>query len=209
MIDIFKTRLGLGQRILCNSIPDPIEGGDPGFDGGGGTTGSGGNPIPPSGGGAGDVANDTSLITSSGGLVGFETALLIPLFDPEFGAFTVGTFDFKDFNTEEDCEYQYRQEILMPGRQITVSKIRFIYRDLGICTLCIEVRTAQDQDLKKSKRTITIGSTSATGKLVTAFVDLVITGERPQVIITRKANNGPLSITELAMITDVEIAEQL
>jgi len=126
----------------------------------------------------------------------------------------VGTFDWEDFNTESDCSYYYRQEDLMPGRHVTVSRIRIVYRDLGAFTLTASVLTAQvptaNSDSTKgdvNSQTKTFGG-KADSKLYTDYFDFVTSGERPQLVLTRKALDGPVSIISATMITDVEVMEQ-
>lgn len=171
----------------------------------GGVYDSGGVPGGSSSGSPGSVASDPSLITASGGLTGFESMLLIPMYDPEFKTYFVATFDYEDFNTENDCEYYYRQENPFPGRQITCSGARITYRNLGVCT--VEVGVSTTQAIKSETRII--GTKAADKKLYTEAFSFVVTGERPQLYVKRKADKGPLSIIEAYMITNVEIAEYL
>lgn len=151
------------------------------------------------------VATNISLITSSGGLAGFEQAVMIPYFAINGTEFCIGTFDVKNYDTEDSCEIWYRQEEIIEGREITVTRVRIVYRDLGICTLTCTVETAQGS----KSITLKIGSADFSGVVKTDYFDLVVTGERPQLKLKKEANSGPLNLISLTMITGVEMAEQM
>jgi hypothetical protein len=160
---------------------------------------------PPPNDGPSGVANNISLITSSGGLAGTELALVIPCFDADGSQFYLATFDTTDYNTEDACEIWFRQEEIIEGREITVSRVRIIYKDLGICKLKCTLETTQQTVTQE----ITIGTANYKGKTYTAYFDIVITGERPQIKLSKEANSGPLNLISVTMITGVEMAEQM
>lgn len=166
------------------------------------------------GGGGTNVAADVGKITATGGLMGLESMVLVPMFDPEFNIRYFGTFDYLDYNTESACEYRYKEEDgPFVGRSITVSRIRILYRDLGKFKIKATVNAVQlvegEPVFISKSATKEFGSIIPTNKIITGFLDFVITGERPQLILSREKDWGPIDIIEAAMITDVEIAEQM
>jgi hypothetical protein len=152
-----------------------------------------------------NVAREVIKLTPSGGLSGISTQLLIPMWDSKSGRSYIGTLDYNDFNTEEASLYAFRMEDVLPGRQITVSRVQVTYRDLGPATLTAIVETAQGVIYDEKK----IGTPSGDGSVKSQYFDLEITGERPQLSLFRDKNSGPVSIISAKMITDVEIAEQV
>lgn len=148
----------------------------------------------PSGGAA--SASNLLLLTSTGGLLG------------SFGLFLVGAqtqntldnfvflLDNEDFNTEEDFEYYFREEEIKEGYFPTINRVRLIYEDYGLCKITVGVMSEQ----RKREVTIEIGSTKPTYKTKTAYADIQITGERPQLYIKRKANAGPLVLIKATLL---------
>lgn len=152
---------------------------------------------------------DTALITATGGLFNGVLGLLIPVYNLRTGKMQMGSFDFVNFNTEVPSKYAYRQEVFMEGRQTTISRIRFRYRDLGKVKVKFSILTDENRDpVKANTVTKTFGGL-ADNRLRYEYVDKVITGTNPQVYFEREANAGPLCITKLTMITDVEVMEQV
>lgn len=198
-MSVFKW-LNNPSPLVCWNLPAPIEPGPDNGGGGGGFPSGGGST-----GGATQQAGNIASIAASGGLTGGEYLILIPVLDVNTGERYIGYFDVNDLDTETESIYVTGQAEIMEGRQITVSRVRIIYRDLGLAKLDVTVKTSQ-KSLTKTKG---IGSSNVTGELVTDYVDMVVTGERPQLIISRKAGYGPVSIIKATMITDVEIAEQV
>lgn len=183
------------------------------FDGAGRRTTSGtGASSSSSGGGA--SGTNPGLLTSSGGLFGSASALLIPVFDPETNLKYIATFDPTDFNSEEDSEYRYRMEEVTEGRLVTVSRVRIVHRNLGKVTVTGRLSGLVKQPDKTWKvvfaeQTITIGDDSKDLSLRTEYFDMIITMERPQFSYKRLANAGPLAIISTTLITEVEQAAQL
>lgn len=197
----FKFRNPIARIQLFNLVA-PGGGQD---DDGGGTTGSTGGSSPVSGG----VSVDSSLITATGGLFTGELGFLIPFWDITTGMMKIGTFDFTDFNTEVPIKYKYRQEILMEGHPVTVSRLRFRYRDLGKVKVKFAVLTDENREpIKANSGYVTFGGKND-GKLYFEYFDKVITGINPQVYFERAAGAGSLCITRMTMITNVEIMEQI
>lgn len=170
----------------------------------------GSNPPDPGGGGgtpkkSGPLGGVPSLITSTGGLFGFNNALLVPFFDTRSGLSYFVMYDPTNFNCEEDCVYNFRLESGAPSKEIDVTKIFLEYRDLGPVTFTIIVTATQyNKALRKEKVvrkevSVSVGTKKADNKIHSYYVDLKLVGERPQLSIFRAADAGPLSIIRAMM----------
>lgn len=161
--------------------------------------------IPPSGGtsggsGSGPGGNptiDLSNITSTGGLDGSDGAVLV-FGKSIFAPFAVGwKFDSEDFNCEEDAEYRFRVEEIEVYRQPTVNKVIIRYRDLGKCTVnCFFAGNSLGDNVVSKIVTVVFGG-KADSRIYTTSFDLTCTFEAPQLIVTRTAFSGPLSIIKV------------
>lgn len=170
--------------------------------------GDSGIPYTPSNGGQQiSAALDISKITTTGGLIGTDQVVLMALRSTQLDLFSMGFFDFEDLNCEEVSEVKFRQEEILAGREVTVSRVRLVYRNLGKVEVEAIVETTQCS--KNHKQFIGDDSPVLKGKVMTAYFDLIATGERPQLTIRRTANSGALAIIKAQMITDVELAEQV
>ena len=162
---------------------------------------------PPSGGtgggsgtGSGPGSNptiDLSNITSTGGLDGIDGVVLV-FGKTEFFPLAIGwQFDSEDFNCEEDAEYHFKVEEIQPYTQPTVDKVIFRYRDIGQATFSCFFAGNVLSDSKISKIvTIVVGGKNDK-KIYTATADLTCTFEAPQLIVTRNAFDGPLSLIKV------------
>jgi hypothetical protein len=177
---------------------------------------SGGGTKPPSGGGSGAPtgASDFSLITSTGGLTGLINLLVVPFFVKNLNNFIFASYDPTNFNCEENCIYNFKMEDVKPGRSIDVHKVYIQYRDIGKVTVSFTV-TATLYDRVKDVSKIVVKTVPKTfgGKadnnIYSKFIDLKITGERPQLSILRKANAGPLAIITAMLVGNSSEEEQL
>jgi hypothetical protein len=101
--------------------------------------------------------------------------------------------------------YSYRVEDIIPDQTATVNRIVLTYRDLGATKLTFTVTASNDNGQVISASTeVQIGNTIPTGALLTRFVDLAITGFRPQLTITKRANVGPVCIVAVTMKGTIE-----
>lgn len=159
-----------------------------------------GNPNAGQGGGSGPGANpnvDLSNITSTGGLSG-DTGGVVVFGKTPFNSFAIGwKFDCEDFNCEEDCQYDFRIEEIEVYRQPTVNKVIIRYRDLGKCSLTCYFLGNVLGDRVSSKFVTVVFGGKADKNIYTTTFDLTCTFEAPQLIITRNASSGPLSITKV------------
>lgn len=187
------------SRLVCDIRFGPPDPPDP-------------KPKPPSKGTVG--AANASLITSTGGLFGSAYALLVPFFDNRSTKFVFAIYDPFNFDCEEDCVYDFRQED-KPGRVIDVHKVYLQYRDIGKVTYIVKVTATQynrvtgKETIDTKSKTITVGNVKPDLKIHSYFVDLKVQGERPQLNITRKADKGPLSIVTAMLIGNSNEENQL
>jgi hypothetical protein len=157
-------------------------------------------------------------ITSTGGLFGGLGLLLIPVFNAQSNSYFLTTWDGTNFDTEEDCHYEFRQEDLKVGYAATDHKIIVIYRNLGkvkvtfnltvfrrgLTTYEKNVAVIQQGTYKTVSKTMELGSNPPDKKLYTIDFNMVNSGERPQISFDRRANKGPLSIISVTLCGNVD-----
>jgi len=152
------------------------------------------------------------LLTSTGGLYGFNYVLVLPILNTKHNIGQFFTLDIEDFNCEEDVEYIFKQEEMQHLRQISVHRILVTYRDLGKVKVIFSVTTystESDKYTTKESKIVTLGSAKADKKLHGKKIDIAITGERPQLRLFRKAKDGPLAITKISMVGTAPEEQQL
>jgi hypothetical protein len=185
------------------------------FDGNGG--GEGGGPYKPPV-GKSTIKGSPGLLTSTGGLTGTSFQLLMPLFDATFEKTYFALIEPNNNDTEEVCFYTFRSEDVMVNRQVSVHKLLITYREIGKAKFTIGIQTyIEDNDTFKTvSKDITIklspprkAVTFPDGKLHTKKVSLIISGERPQIFISRNPNSGPLCITRVLMCGKADQKDQV
>lgn len=164
--------------------------------------------------GASTAAN-ISLLTSTGGLIGTNLVLLTPFYNAISKKYYFTIYDSSNFDTEEDCVYNFKMEDVQSGRNIDIHKVYLQYRDIGKVKFTVTVFATQYNKVKKTEKIVSdfqevsVGTKKGDGKIHSYFVDLKVTGERPQCVITRKAADGPLAIVMAKMIGDVSEEQQI
>ncbi len=199
-------------------------------EGGAGRTFQGGGGIPPKSSGASSrIGANPGLLTSTGGLVGANGLLFTPALNATTGKNVLINHDITDFNCENSSEYDFRQEANYgqqsgEGREASFHLIILKYRELGVAVFSINITVfKQDSD---SFETVQIPVSIPVLPLISdkrkkAFPDgrihtvklyppkQVITGERPQVSITRRGDSGPVSITKLVLCGNADEMPQI
>src|SRR5258706_6609541 len=194
-------------------------------NGGGG--GGGYNP-PTKGGGTKSSTNlsNPGLITSSGGLFGTAGLLLTPYTNNVTGRSYIVVHDPTNFDCEEDAEYDFKQEIpqvqsnpYQEGRDVTCHLVILKYRELSVASFSVNVTVYRKQTddyftvqipvkIKKIKDTKT--RIFPDNRIHTRNLSFdVITGERPQVTLTRDANSGPMCVTSLTLCGNADELPQM
>lgn len=171
------------------------------------------NPPKPGGGGTSkaNVGGSPGLLTSTGGLQGFPSVLMVPVFDPKTGLSSIYTYEDGNFNTPDECIHFFRQEDIIIGRSATVTNLIVVYRDIGkfTATFSVTVYLRESDTYEVETKTIKMGKTNPDFKLHTTKVNIIITGERPQVSFTSPKKSGPLSIISVTMCGKMDEEAQL
>ena len=187
-------------------------------DGGGG--GGGGYNPPVVNKNTGNKSTNPSIITSSGGLTGSAGLLMTPYYDTMQQKSLILVHDASNFDCEEDAEYDFRQEIPgtppQEGRNVTCHLIILKYRELGNCTFNVNVTVFQKTNDTFNTIQIPVKVSNVykrkiypDKKIHTVFLSFEITGERPQVTITRNANSGPVAVTSLTLCGNADEMPQV
>src|SRR6266404_5193402 len=144
----------------------------------------------------------TIPFSENGGFAGTTFFLFVPTQNSGTGASFVSVFDPSSFDDSDDASsYSYKAEDVIVGRVPTVRRVVLVYRDLGIATITVTISGVNDSDNAVSvSATTKIGTSGATGKQLTEFVDVTATCFRPQLTISRAAGAGPVSIVSASMI---------
>ena len=174
---------------------------DGGGGGGGGGHGGGGG-----GGGSGGTVSSFVPFLENGGFQATAYYLFVPTQSVNGGNAYIGAFSASNYNDPVDGSYYFwRQEDIVVGRVPVVRRLILIYRDLGPATVTLGVQGIDDNGTQQvSQQVVKIGTASASGNLLTAFVDVQLSAYRPQAFIQRAAGAGAISIISLTMIGEVE-----
>jgi hypothetical protein len=197
-------------------------------EGGGGRSGGGVHIPPTRSGGSSLIGANPGLITSTGGLVGVNGLLFTPAINPNTNISVLLNHDITDFNCEEDSEYDFRQEanygqISGEGREASFHLIILKYRELGYAKFSINITVFKQSidDFETIQIPVTVPKNITSKKRKLTFPDGrihtqklyppngVITGERPQVTITRDANSGPMSGTKVILCGNADEVPQM
>ncbi len=148
----------------------------------------------------------TVPFSENGGFAATNFYLFVPTQDAALSQSYIGIFDPTSFDDPVDgTSYAYRQEDVMPARVPTVRRVVLTYRDLGVAHITVTVQGINDNgNTVVSSVPKTIGTKAATGLLMTAFCDVQLTAFRPQIVVSRPAGGGPLSIVRATMVGEVE-----
>lgn len=161
------------------------------------------------------LGGSPGLLTSTGGLFGVNGILLTPVFNNITQESYLIIMDSSNFNCDEDAEYDYPQVLPLEqeGRNVTCHLIILKYRELGLASFTINITVYQqttDTFITQSYK-VNIASKRSTfpdKRIHTKQIPIDITGERPQVTVTYKANSGPLSITKLILCGNADETPQ-
>lgn len=179
----------------------------PNPDGGSGGGGTGGGGQIGTGTGTSNAASTSGVpLGENGGVLASTYYLLIPVQDVNSGNAYLAMYDLNNLNDADDGSYYtYRMEEVMPLRVPTVRRIGVEYRDVGVANVTFTLTGTNDKGVGISQsKTVRIGTSAATGLIVTLFVDMTFTGFRPQLTVSRAAAGGPLSIVSVTLIGEVE-----
>lgn len=162
------------------------------------------------------------LLTSSGGVSGAAGLMMAPYVNPVTGRGYVIIFDSTNFDCEESAEYDYPQVIppegqgAQEGRDVSCHLIILKYREIGVANFFVNVTVYHKLTDIFETKSIPVsvpyvpGRTFPDKRIHTKFLGLkpAITGERPQVTITRIPNGGPFSVTSLTLCGNADETPQ-
>jgi hypothetical protein len=154
------------------------------------------------------------LPQSTGGVATTSRLTLYPVVNMATGA--IGFYAFDPAGGYDDPAassfYAFKVEEVVQGRTPTISRVIVTYRDLGLVTAVFTLTGTLDNQVvggltgAGSMQTKQLGNQAATGKLMTKFVDISLTAQNIQLMITRAAGAGSLSIAKVLLCGRVEDA---
>lgn len=144
---------------------------------------------------------------SNGGVFGVAKMALFPCFNATDNACEFMAFDpTQGFDDEVNpSSYNFRVEDFLPYRTATVRRIIVTYTDLGQVEAVFTLTGCNDdQKVVTQSAAITLGNQTPTQAILTQKIDLMLTAMNQQLNISRAAGAGPLSITKVWLIGEVE-----
>jgi hypothetical protein len=166
----------------------------------------GGSPQIPNGGNL-PGAPSTYVPLSNGGVFGVAKMALYPCFNAldntcEFMGWDP-TSGFDD--PVNPSSYNFKVEDFLPYRTATVRRIIVTYTDLGQVTAVFTLTGCNDnQEVVDNTATVVLGNETPTQAILTQKVDLQLTAMNQQLNISRAADAGPLSLTKVWIIGQIE-----
>jgi hypothetical protein len=133
--------------------------------------------------------------------------MLIPIWNISAGTASIGAFNPMVFDDPvQGSSHSFKVEDIVADRVPTVRRVVLTYRDLGPSAITATISGSDDNGVPQSITSplVTLGTASATGKLLTKFIDITFTAFRPQLTINRAAGGGPVSIATAIMLGRVE-----
>jgi hypothetical protein len=154
------------------------------------------------------------MAQSNGGVSTNSRLTLYPMLNATTGVVAFYAFDPAGGYNDPLASsfYLFKVEDISQGRTATISRVIVTYRDLGQVTAVFVLSGTQDNQLvggltgASSMQSVQLGNVLATGKLMTKFVDISLTGQNLQLTLIRTAGAGPLSIAKVLMCGRVEDA---
>ncbi len=144
--------------------------------------------------------------TSFGGVLAFNQIALYPVLNIANNQMEYRTFDSGRVPNDQllPSSYSWRVEQANAYEQFTIRRIIWTFTDLGQVTATWTLTGVNDaQEVISASTSLGVGNNPATGRIMTVPVDILLVGLNMQLSISRKANDGPLSVLSVLMITDV------
>jgi hypothetical protein len=146
-------------------------------------------------------------VTGGGSSVGEAPSLILSFrreLVPSTGTagIVLAYYDETTLNDANDGrQYIFKAEDILADRVPTVRRVILTYVDLGVATITATINGVDDTGtLVTAASTVSIGTVAATGRLLTAFIDLQATCFRPQLTLSQGLNAGPFQLST-AMLT--------
>jgi hypothetical protein len=144
--------------------------------------------------------------SENGGFLATTFFIFCPTQASDSGASYIGIFDPSSFDDPNNgSSYSYKIEDVIVGRVPTVRRVILVYKDLGPATITVQLSGTNDNNnIVTASVKAKLGTTGATGALLTAFADVTLTAFRPQLTLSRAAGGGPLSIISATLVGEIE-----
>jgi hypothetical protein len=148
---------------------------------------------------------------SNGGVFGGVAQAFYPCQSLLDGSTWYYTFDptqgFNDPNSPS--QYFWRTEQMKAYRNPTIHNLLVTYRDLGPVTVTFTIAGGDDNGNPISQSApVTWGNNPSTKKLYTTQVNILFTGQNPQLSVLRQPGAGCLSIVSVVMSGECEDIEE-
>jgi hypothetical protein len=145
---------------------------------------------------------------SNGGTTTSLGLALFPIITNPITSNAFFKFDPTNFNDPlTQSFYLFKTEDIICGRVGTINRVILSVRNLGVATITLTLSGIDDNTKEPVSNSVvmTIGTFSASGRIITyAKIGLSLTGQNLDLMITRAANGGPVSITKVRMEGKVE-----
>lgn len=184
----------------------------------------------PSGAGSKNTSSSLSanpgLLTSTGGLYGLNGVLLSPVYNTVTNKSFILSMDPTNFNCEENCEYDFPQEIPprnapQEGRDVNCHLVILKYREIGYASLTLNITTFQKNtdSFNTYSYPVSIPPIPLTSKarkqsfpdnrIHTLRIPIDVPGERPQITVTSNGSAGGYSIISIVLCGNADETPQV
>jgi hypothetical protein len=160
----------------------------------------------PTTGGSGSSGVGVFVPTSFGGVLATRQIALYPVLNVANNQMEYRTFDVGAVPNDKilPSSYSWRVEQANAYQQYTIRRIIWTFTDLGQVTATWTLTGVNDaQQVISASTALGVGNNPATGRIMTVPVDILLVGLNMQLSVSRNANDGPLSVLSVLMITDI------
>lgn len=156
------------------------------------------------------------MAQSNGGVSQTSRVTLYPMLNAQTGIVSFFSFDPNNGYNDPAASsfYTFKVEEVIQGRTPTISRVVVSYRDLGQVSAVFTLTGTNDAQQvvggltgNGSMQVVQLGNALPTGKIMTVLIGISLTAQNIQLMVTRAAGAGPLSITKILMCGRVENAE--
>lgn len=173
------------------------------------------------------LGSNPGLLTSTGGLFGGNGVLLTPVLNSITNNSYILLMDPSNFNCEEDCEYDFPQQIpnvqsnpYQDGCIVNCNLIKLKYREIDKAQFTINITTynRDTDEFTSYPFVVNIPSKPLSKKrkalfpdkrIHTLFIPIDVPGERPQPTINSKGGSGAYSIISMILCGNADETPQV
>lgn len=148
---------------------------------------------------------------SNGGVLGTTNNAFFPCQSLIDGSTWYYTYDPKQGYNDPNsaCQYSWRVEQMKSYRNPTIHNLLITYRNLGPVTATFTISGCDDDGKPLSQSsTASWGNSPSTFKICTTQVNILFTGQNPQLSVYRAPGAGCLSIIGIVMAGECEDIEE-